>query len=316
MGSEKITWTLTTAETFDSYIKESPFKHPFASSRWSELILASFGGVCSYLLGMCKSEVRYLTTCYHNLPWMQPGTFRIGSVGYGGPLPLREDPATAAFFQDSSYITSLLTSLKYELNQTLTSVTTFPHKCWNDSFAGLSTTQIIYLPSTHKEFFEGTVTTNVRTTLRKAKKNHVQVQEVPESDIGQVHKLLNDTQEEVGASYKTSLGFIQNLYRAQDIVKIYGGYHNGMLIAIGVFVFDQTSCFHLFNGWNRKFRALCANQLILQTAAEQSINRELRQFNLGESHYDSLVQAKQRWGARQVPLLRLTPQLSVKADQS
>ena len=86
---------------------------------------------------------------------------------------------------------------------------------------------------------------------------------------------------------------------------ILGAFYDKAMVGIGTFLAHESSAFHIFNGWDRKYAGLCPNQLLLWEAIKLLKARNVTHLNLGESHYTSLSVAKERWGACSVPLFRM-----------
>ena len=277
----------------------------FQETAWRNAITECFGGASSIVILSQCGEPWYSLAVFSGAPWSAAGQFRVGAVGYGGPYPLHQFATDA--LSSPGALASLLDKTQEALGMKLAGGTTFPLKnSWEQDLPGqVSYTSCVSLPSADEEMFEKVISKNVRTAVRKAQKTGVIVQKLGEKDLFRAQELLMATQKRVGASYETPLQFLESLYKiANPSINFYGAFLNGVMCAFSGFLYGSSEAFHLFNGWDREFASVCPNQLLLWCGIKEAISRQLATFNFGESHYKTLAEAKSRWGAREVPLIR------------
>jgi hypothetical protein len=294
---------------WDRYLIKSPYRTFFQKSFWIDSVCQFLGGK-SQLLKHSLGEKSWLIPVYQGSPWSSG--FRVGSVGYGGPLPLHHivNPMS-----ERDYMFQIIEKLE-KFNQCVcTGCCAFPHHLWYEmnSFSGqyFTETEMIQLQNSHEAVFNDVITGNVRTAIRRANKNNVQVHLLKEEHLAEAGHLLRETQTTVGASYTTSQKLLEHLFKyKKEGVEFWGAFNeHNELIAMAVLLIDGQTAIHLFHGWKRKSLSHSdagqgINQALIWEMIKSSINQKCVYFNLGESHSNPLKEAKQRWGSLTYPILR------------
>ncbi|MCH9608824.1 MAG: hypothetical protein S4CHLAM45_07360 [Chlamydiales bacterium] len=287
---------------WNASLVHSPFASFFHEMKWIK-------AVCKYIGGKAECfqmEDDLLVPVYHGEPWSP--TFRIGSIGYGGPLPLQPMESSKKLRER---IYNVQTQLETAFQMPCSAITTFPWQGWSnlvlEENETLSTTHILPLQPNQEAVFKTTLSGNVRTAVRRAEECSVRLLQPHEEE--EAYELLTATQGRVGASYVTQKPFFKGLLSiGAPNVEIWGGFSpNGTLLAMSVLLCNQREGIHLFHGWNNEINKVGLNQALIWAMICSAIDKGCSSFNLGESHSETLRQAKARWGALEFPILRITP---------
>lgn len=289
---------------WNALAEKSPYAACFHCSAWKEAVLSSFGG--DALLLTCKLEGRdWILPIFSGGRWSEG--FRIGSIGYGGPLPLFSISKQTEVLRE---IRSIIENLEKELGKKCTGYTTFPSPLWEGTPLAvgelLSHTQILFLDSDPEFVFQKKIGGKVRTAIRRARKGGLSVRKIHAEEAPQAHGLLVETQKNVGAKYTTPYCFFQRLVeRAGQGVETWGGFDaSGQMVAAATMLYTEKSSFHLFHGWDRRQAPVGTNQALLWEMVVYSIQRGIREFNFGESPQESLKRAKEEWKTTPIPILK------------
>lgn len=300
MSELRLEWREVEDATWEELVQTAPLKHPFASLDWGRLSERCFGGSFSPYAGYRGKEAQFLVPLYKGKPWAEESSFSIGAVGYGGPIPCREELFQAL----PEEMPGLIKSLSKSLDARLAALTSFPHAVWSQYSKECSFTQIAPVPEDVSELFETQIHKSLRTAIRKAQRLGLVVEQLDKARLEKAVELLHATQAGVGASYRSPLSLIEELMEKKRFADLLIVQHDGALIAFSAFLYSSEDSFHLFNGWSSEHSKLCANQLVLFEAFKRSADRNISRLNLGESHYPSLKEAKAKWGAKEVPFIR------------
>lgn len=277
----------------------------FHSWSWSQLVCTVLGGEFHPMAIVSGEQHLHLAPVFSGKPWADKGAFRLGAIGYGGPLPTstpgRSDPPSY------SEIANLIKLIEAERGESCSGATLFPHRNWKpDDDIALGCAHLLDIKSNTEHMFNEILTGNVRTAIRKALHSSVTVRGISIDELATAHTMLNQTQLLVGAAYQTPLSLLEALITMESPKGlVLGAFIGNRMISMGVFLISNRDAFHLFNGWDRTAAAYCPNQLLLWSAVLESQARGASVLNLGESHYPSLAQAKERWGAIPIPVARL-----------
>ncbi len=287
----------------DLSLKESSFASVFHVSSWKRAVTEHVGGKALFFF--CKEgDFSWLIPVYQKLPWSTQ--FRIGGIGYGGPIPLYK---TTSPLEEKANIDRLIRILEQHLDQKCTSYATFPWEKWAELPIAkpdfLTFTQIIHLDPNPSYLFEKVLTGNVRTAIRQAERQGVKTRKLDQGELQMAHHLLSLTQTQVKASYITPFSFFQHLALSGEGAECWGAFlEDGRMAAMSVLLYAHESAFHFLHGWDRAFAPPGTNQILIWAMIQRSLQCNLRTFNLGESHSDSLRETKKRWGAKMYPILR------------
>ena len=131
---------------------------PFHDVAWFELILSSLGGELDQYL--CEFDgQRWLVPCFSNGPWGEK-SFRIGSIGYGGPVPLFDCPTPEAMVAGSL---RAIRAVAQKRNQVCLAASVFPLSTWGgleeSALCGghCVSTSIIYADQSPEETFDNDI---------------------------------------------------------------------------------------------------------------------------------------------------------------
>jgi hypothetical protein len=288
---------------WDELLMRSPYKSIFQTSFWKNSVCRFLGGEAR-MAYYKKANLQWLLPLYFGKPWS--AGCHIGSMGYGGPLPLFEMESVKGLE------TAFLEMVQY-IEQTFackcTGARTFPWQGWRSYPANqgtLTETEMIPLALTKEQTFEEVLTGNVRTAVRRSVQEGVNVKHLPQEYLRVAIELLHDTQARVGASYKTPIKFLEHLWNHPNVEFWSVFSKGGALTAMSVLLLYENTAFHLFHGWQKEEMPAGANQALIWEMVQSAIKRGCRFFNMGESHSASLKQAKQRWGTISYPILKLS----------
>lgn len=291
-----------TENTWDKLLKKSIYATPFHDYQWGVLTTELLGGEYVPLVAT-KDDYQWLIPGYRLKPWAKSqGHFRIGSIGYGGPLPVHKMISSDSEIRN---VNGILNQIASQLKLSKINALLYPAHEWSaltNTNLQFGSTCKVALSSNSKELFDDTLSGNVRTAIRKSVKEGVVVRSVNvnnDSEMTQAHDLLCSTQNRVAASYTTSYKIFEALASkkmtntsSQTFIAV----HNGVLVGTSTLLYDDAQAFHLFHGWDRSFTKLCANQALIWHMMCFAIELGIKTFNMGESHTDALLEAKMRWG--------------------
>lgn len=290
-------------ENWDTLVSVSPYASFFHNSFWINSVCRLIGGISMKILAS-DNQRKWVIPIYFGLPWSS--TFRIGSIGYGGPLPLYNaiEPT-----EERAKIEKIRSHLQKEFQLECSGITTFPWHCWNaistKAKEELAETQIISLPTDEDYAFTKILSGNVRTAIRRAEGYLISL--LDETMGEEAYTLLQSTQLRVGSSYLTQKSFFLHLLKHRNEgVQVWGAFdrHNN-LVAMSLLLLGQREAFHLFHGWDLNSKLPGLNQALIWEMIKSSIQKKCTSFNMGESHSPNLKNAKKRWGAKSCPILKI-----------
>jgi hypothetical protein len=279
--------------------KDASITTPFHDPDWLNMVLNCLGGeLDSYL---CEGDGGcWLVPCFSKGPWGAAG-FRIGGIGYGGPVPLADWPSASAL---ATSCRNVIEAICYSRGQRCKAATVFPLLGWTVPREGeLHPTSIIYPGQTPAEAFASAHGTK-RTAVRKAIKLGLEVSALKVQNAAAAHALIAQTQVDVGASYTTPFSLIQAMLdHPSQMCKGYGVFLKGALASVALVLERGHDAFLLFHGWDRACATMNANELIYWELIRAAIDRNIRRIDLGRSHSATLLKSKERWGATSTPVL-------------
>jgi hypothetical protein len=271
---------------------------PFHNEQWLDLVVRHFGGELT-LYRVDGDGIDWFVPVLAGLPWSKSG-FRVGGIGYGGPLPVHGDVTSAALYDGTRRVIEHVESDRREI---CTAAVSIPHRAWSglsdfvEPTESVYCTQLLDLQGDDASLLS-TFSGNVRTALRKADRSGIRVRRLRQTDVNAAHELLVITQRAVGAAYITKADFFAAIVTGYKSSASYGAFRESRLLAVAVTLRGARSDFHLFHGWDRAFASLCANQALLWHVIRVARRRGARILDLGKSYTSSLASAKGRWGAR------------------
>lgn len=299
---------------WNDLLSTSPYRTVFHDYDWGEVITTHLGGL--YRPVIIKNEGKsWLVPFYVGKPWSKEGEQRIGSIGYGGPLPLHaiQNPRT-----ELESVTRLFNKISTDCNVQKIDATFYPARCWEGVHSKgmhLKSTVIIDLKGTPEEIYANVLSGSIRRSLRKSIKANVLITELGnnESAILQAHRLLVQTQQRIGSSYSTP----ESLFRALCQLKLattqsqtFLARIEGEIVSVMVMLYNQDEAFYLLHGWDLEYRDCFANQALIWHMIKHASSLGCRRFNMGFSHTDALLQTKLSWGGHieYLPTLNFRPQ--------
>lgn len=289
-----------TSSEWQSYIENSDYSSVFFQHWWGKATEKYFGVKFMPLLLSIDADLKVLVPCY-----IADSNFRIGFIGYGGPLPLSEMSVSC----EVSLSYRIMDYLSKYFNLPCVGFTSYVHNKWQlvatDMQPFVSNTTIVSLEGTEDVIFNQVISGNVRTAIRKAQKSNVVIRHITPDLEAQAYKLIADTQHNNGAGYVTDYNFFTFLSSPDAKYSMgFAAYIGCEMHAAAVCLFSPKEAFHYLHGWNRVNMGSCFNQLLIWSMMQEAIKRKCMFFNMGESHYQSLLEAKMRWGGVEVPLIR------------
>lgn len=289
---------------WDQLLLKSPFSSVFHTSFWKQRVTQFIGGKADLL--HCQNEQNaWLVPIYSGAPWSSQ--FRIGSIGYGGPLPLYL-PVNAQ--NEEKKIQELVQTLENFFHSKCTGYSTYPTELWNqlslEKPLFLTFTQSLALSLDPTHLFEKVLSGNVRTSIRQSQRHQVHTRPILFSEMDLAYSLLCETQKQVKAAYITPFSFFQSLCEPNSpFSECWGAYTpTGQMVAMSVLLYFQDQSFHFLHGWNRPYAPSGTNQSLIWSLIQRSIHLGCKTFNFGESHSESLREAKKRWGTHPLPILK------------
>ncbi len=284
--------------------KSSPYASPFQDYGWGMLTTKILGGSFSPVLAQIEG-LKWLVPLYKNNPWAsKPNEYSIGGIGYGGPLPTHR---LVDVGKELEYVIKIIAQLRLFINSDHIKAILYPSSVWENSESSkinLSKTCRIELANNTDTVFNKTLSGNARTAIRKSNKSAVIIREInilTLDEVKEAHLLLTKTQKKVHAQYLTDYDLFLSLSTTKlqtAVSKTFVAIYKGRIIGVASLIYDGNEAFHLFHGWDEEYKQLCSNQALIWHMLCFSVDRGIRLFNMGESHTDSLLKAKLRWGAK------------------
>lgn len=291
-------------DEWDKMVPVSPYSSFFHNSLWMNAVCKFVGGESAKIL-ITDKKSSWLVPIYFGRPWSS--TFRIGSIGYGGPLPLENLTASCEIRETFEKIGMIL---QKEFQISCSGITTFPWALWSSlslqSNEVISETQIIPLLGDEEAVFTKVLSGNVRTAIRRASEYRIAL--LDEENGEEAYELLKKTQLRVGSCYVTQKSlFLYLLKQRASGIEVWGGFDlEQKLVAMSVLLIGNREAFHLFHGWDPDVKITGLNQALIWKMVESSIQKKCSSFNMGESHSESLKIAKKKWGAQPCPILKIS----------
>ncbi|MFI5270969.1 MAG: GNAT family N-acetyltransferase [Candidatus Saccharimonadales bacterium] len=307
-----VNFEIADSKDWDALVSESPHSTPFHEFTWGETIAEQFQAVFKPFIAI-EADRQWLVPAYQNLPGQSVG-IKVGSIGYGGPLPDRQVIDGEDELKKSILI---LEALAKTVGASSLQATLYPAEFWSEHSApdevSFGSTCKVALAGDEQSVFDGTLTSTVRRAIRKSEKSDVVVRELrvgDEEDEETSLALLHKTQEEVGSDYLTQgtlLDAINKLDQLNLTGKTFVAEVDAETAGMVTCVYDKNELFHLFHGWDRSYADSRVNQALIWTMIRHAIDRSIPSFNMGESHTSGIREAKLRWGGHMesVPRIRL-----------
>lgn len=285
---------------WQTYIENSEYNSVFFQYWWGQVTEQHFAVKFRPLLMSTDAELKVLVPCY-----VTDVNFRIGFIGYGGPLPLYDMNVSC----ELDLYHRIMAHLKEYFNLPCIGFTSYVHNKWkyvkDDMQPFISNTTVMSLEKTEDFVFNQTISGNVRTAIRKAQKSNVSIRNITPDIVAQAYKLIIDTQRNNGAGYVTDYDFFTFLASSNsEYSKGFAAYIDDEMLGAAICLFSPKEAFHYLHGWNRVNMSTCFNQLLIWSMVQEAIKRKCIFFNMGESHYKSLLEAKRRWNGVEFPLIR------------
>jgi hypothetical protein len=294
---------------WDQAVSKSPYRSFFHKSYWINAVCKQLGGH-ALLFKSNFADNSWLCPVFAGTPWSSNG-FRMGSIGYGGPLPLQEPKEMD---EEAEHIGKIYTELERQLKLPCTGFCTYPNANWSclDHHSNFYLTETEMIPLEGKseaDLFNKVITGNIRTSIRRAEKEGIYISLLEDSRLEEAGTLLRETQRMVGAGYSTPQTFLEQLFsdRRENGVEFWAAQDkNGVLLGMSIHLIYEPTSIHLFHGWRKDTPSLGTNQALIWEMVKSAIKHNCRHFNMGESHSASLKVAKQKWGTCTIPILRLS----------
>lgn len=290
---------------WDTYLEVSPYSTFFHTSFWKNSVINHLGGEARFFI--CSNEKRKWLVPVYLGKWSKG--FRIGAIGYGGPLPLE---AIADPNQEKAAIKDIIRKLETLIGLPCTDYVTYPMAKWDELLISLpnflTQTHLLCLEGGQLHVFENVLSGNVRTAIRRSAQYGLEARLASKTDLFQAHCLLAKTQQQVGASYTTPYSLLDQLFsHSEKGIELWVCFDKFKeMISMSLMLHYRQHSIHYLHGWDRSRSPPGANQALLWSMIKRSIELGSKTFNFGESPNLSLKQAKERWGAKQVPILRGT----------
>lgn len=297
----KILFKIISKKQWNILKNASPYASPFQDYEWGSLTTKILGG--NFYAVMARSNgLKWIIPLYEGKPWVRKkGCYRIGGVGYGGPLPTH---VVTDVNQELEYLYKIIDQLRVFVNADGIEWTLYPSKFWDDTNISKTKTCRIQLGRGKDYIFNKVLSGNVRTAIRKSDKSGIIIREINvlnHDELKAAHYLLTKTQERVGSEYLTDYDLFlalsslrSDLLQAKTFVAVF----DKQIIGVATLIFDNNEAFHLFHGWDYNFKKVCSNQALIWGLICYSVDLNIQIFNMGESHTESLLKAKLRWGAK------------------
>lgn len=281
---------------WDEILLTTSYPSVYSCSEWFKAVKQSFGGEYHLVLWQLNREASYLIPFFSGKPWSS--STRIGSIGYGGPLPIEN--FIPVRLEDIQILAQKI------FGDPCTAITTFPsHResiLLSEKNTTISHTNILKLFN-YNDMYTSAFSGNVRNSIRKAQKHGVEVRKLSQNYFDGALHLIHKTQESVDASYKTPENFFTALITS-EIGGALGAFYQNKLISVTVFVKNDFEIAYYLNGWDREYSSLNANPLLINEMILIGLDSNCKVFNFGESAYDSLRIAKNRWGGQEYSIYR------------
>lgn len=284
-------------KNWDELISQTEFPSAFLTSWWLRSVEKHFQRKL-LLLRIAKNNLDCLTPVY-----IAPdnNSFSVGFIGYGGLNYLTSKIANSD---------SVINAIQKYTSINNFSLTSYPHSEVNkiDSAYNITenTTRLLDLSALKNKSFNASYSGKVRTAIRKASRSGVQVCRADINDITTIHRLVNQTQSNVKSQYKTPLGFLEFFFDNDEYARVYKASLNSKIIATCVVILSKFEMSYYLNGWDRSYSSFYPNQAIIHNMIQDAISWNIRFFNFGVSHYDSLDKSKSQWGGDKYKIYKIS----------
>ncbi len=224
----------------------------------------------------------------------QAGIWSWSMLGYGGP----------SFSENHSLQFDELDLLMTEIQGSPTNRVALPPNrtaftnCDKEGWSSRET-HILNLPRRYEELWNS-CSGKVRTSIRYAQKNGVEISNLSDSDFRTFYSYYYDLMTRRGAEYVFSMDFIQSaksILNSKQYLQL-GAFLQGELIAGSLFVMDDSCLYYWLHASHTTGRRLNASYLILQEAFRIAIDNSLSTADLGSSHTKDIAMPKEYWGAK------------------
>lgn len=288
-----------TAPAWHQIVADSPYASPFHAFEWGKIIAQTLGGTYRPLI--IESQVNsWLAPVFCGGPWSENShQLRLGSLGYGGPLPQHKLTDPGVGLHESEQVVAAIKN--YTKAETVHAIL-YPDPLWS-AIQTKGQTAKVYLKESAEQVFDTILSGNVRSTIKKSIAAQVQVRPLEianQEELAAAYELVAQTQRQVGADYITPFTLFKELcsLHMQDAAgQAFVACYEERIIAVMVLVYNQRESFFLLHGWDRNFARLAANQALIWEMIRYSVERRITVFNMGASHSEALLQSKLRWGA-------------------
>ena len=283
-------------ENWEVEMADIPWVGPYNSLAWGRLVEQVFSG--KFRVWHYKEPKLGPTI----IPVMEGGDlgrngFSCGHIGYGGVFRLRSTEASV-------------------LKQTLDAIRHF------EQLRGLPCVRVSLGPGQVRQMESEHVTSvmdlrmdsysklheqyssNIRSTLRKCDRDGIEATRLGLVDLDRSLNLIHQTQEAVGAMYRTPRTLLEGVFsqQMQNNTLVVGSIWEGNLLAVGVFVLNGIWAGHLIAGRDMTSENPNGNYAMLDKAIRQLRERGYHFLDLGYSHTAANRAFKRRWGATEVPI--------------
>lgn len=287
-------------KNWDTYLYGTWCDSPYVKTCWFETVTQFFGGRYA-LYQIDLGSHKFLFPCFFGTPWSP--FFRVGSIGYGGPLCAEPTEYQVGLMNRQE----MIKGLEAHLQLPCTGVTGYPSYERSEVLVEPAQEEVLSptceltleeaLNPIDQEGFLKSYDGSIRTALRKSQKEGIIVRRLDADTAPQAWQLLVDTQIAVGASYQTPWPFFKALALERgSFAGGYGAFLGPKLIASAILLYSETEAVHYVHGWDRAFAKTCANQALIHRMLQDASKLGCRRFNLGESPQTSLLKAKRKWG--------------------
>lgn len=280
---------------WDKQILKEKSANVFHSSWWIELTADIFNKNPLILYIVKYNNNSYLISLFFEQALALQ--YSIGFIGHGGPILAGNNSDALCQEMLQCLILELENIFGTSPQKIICNPLSDPEEYQLQNYdCNINKTQILDITKNSDFIFEQQISGNVRTAIRKAKKDNVYVVEkYTNNELSQAYNLLKNTQISVQSSYITPYKFFQSLTNS-SFSSLFIAKQDNKIIAISVCLFFESKAFFFLNGWDRLYSSSCPNYLLIWEMIKNAKNRGCHTFNFGSSHSDTLRKSKSQWG--------------------
>jgi len=159
-------------------------------------------------------------------------------------------------------------------------------------------TQTVYVDLSG-DFFNAEFTPTLRTNIRKAQKNDIEIRfDFNDGKVGEFLVLFRNMlrKQGAGAYYEYSEAFIRDLFfLMKNNIFQASAIYEGKYVAAALFIFDETNIHYHLSGNDYDYTMMGGHSLLIYEVAKWAKNRNIQALHLGGAYHESLFNYKKKF---------------------